>query len=180
MTGRRIDGFFYGLFMDRDILRHSQVEAAQPRRAYVNGYALVIGNRATLVPAPRARSYGMVFALTHDDMDRLYSGPDLEGYRPEAVIAHTLDGGALPVACEEQPSPAQRANEHLMLALRRDEGLAVDGWERAHGLGWSAAQRAIAAELDRAGRVCFDGRHLRLTAEGMLLADEITARLMLD
>ena len=66
MTDRRIDGFFYGLFMDIDILRASQVVAANPRRAYVGGYALRIGRRATLVPAPEARVYGMVFALTHD------------------------------------------------------------------------------------------------------------------
>ena len=40
MSDRRIDGFFYGLFMDGDILRDSQVAAVNPRRAYVDGYAL--------------------------------------------------------------------------------------------------------------------------------------------
>ncbi|MHC4447341.1 MAG: gamma-glutamylcyclotransferase family protein, partial [Planctomycetota bacterium] len=67
MTDRRIEGFFYGLFMDSDILRESQVVAVRPRRAYVDGYVLCIGRRATLVPTPGARAYGMVFALTHDE-----------------------------------------------------------------------------------------------------------------
>ncbi len=71
MTDRRIDGFFYGLFMDSGVLRESQVEAASPRRAYVDGYALRIGRRATLLPSSGARAYGMVFALTHDELDRL-------------------------------------------------------------------------------------------------------------
>jgi hypothetical protein len=37
MADRRIDGFFYGLFMDSDILRQSQVAAVRPRRAFVDG-----------------------------------------------------------------------------------------------------------------------------------------------
>lgn len=99
MTDRRIDGFFYGLFMDSDILRKSQVVAVNPRRAYVDGYVLCIGRRATLVPTPGARAYGMVFALTHDEFEKLYTAPGLEEYRPEAILAYSLEGGALPALC---------------------------------------------------------------------------------
>lgn len=99
MTGRRIDGFFYGLFMDSGILRASQVVAANPRRAYVDGYALRIGRRATLVPASEARVYGMVFALTHDELEKLYTAPGLEQYRPEAILAHSMEGESLPALC---------------------------------------------------------------------------------
>lgn len=99
MTERRIDGFFYGLFMDSDILRESQVEAVSPRRAYVDDYALRIGRRATLVPTPGARAYGMVFALTHDELETLYTAPGLEQYRPEAVLAHSMEGETLPALC---------------------------------------------------------------------------------
>lgn len=108
MTGRRIDGFFYGLFMDSDVLRESQVVAASPRRAYVDGYALRIGRRATLVPTPGARAYGMVFALTHDELEKLYAAPGLEQYRPEAILAHLLEGETLPALCynlREAPGP---------------------------------------------------------------------------
>ncbi len=78
MADRRIDGFFYGLFMDSGILRNSHVAAVNPRRAYVDDYALRIGRRATLVPASGARAYGMVYALTHDELERLYTAPGLE------------------------------------------------------------------------------------------------------
>lgn len=99
MTDRRIDGFFYGLFMDSDVLRDRQVRAVNPRRVYVDGYALRIGQRATLVPSPGARCYGMVFALTHDELEKLYTATGLEQYRPEAVIARLLAGKTLPALC---------------------------------------------------------------------------------
>ncbi len=120
MTDRRIDGFFYGLFMDREVLRESGVEAASPRRAYVDGHALRIGRRATLVPAPGARAYGMVFALTHDELERLYSPPGLEAYRPEAMLARGLDGGAWPALCynlRQAPGPDE-ANAEYAARLR--------------------------------------------------------------
>ena len=57
MSDRRIDCFFYGLFMDVDVLQHSHVVPSNPRRAYIDGFALRIGRRATLVPSPGARAY---------------------------------------------------------------------------------------------------------------------------
>ena len=51
MSDRRIDTFFYGLFMDIDILREGGVAPINPRRAYVEDLALRIGRRATLVPS---------------------------------------------------------------------------------------------------------------------------------
>lgn len=99
MTNRRIDGFFYGLFMDPEVLRENQIVAHHPRRAYADGYALRIGRRATLVPTSGARVYGMIYALTHDELEKLYGAPGLEEYRPEAILAHTLDGSAFPALC---------------------------------------------------------------------------------
>jgi hypothetical protein len=120
MSNRRVDGFFYGLFMDVDILKESLVTPVKPRRAYVDGYGLRIGRRATLVPSERARSYGMVFALTHNELDRLYSSPGLLDYRPEAVLVSTLDGGNLPALCYnllELPGPDE-ANADYAARLR--------------------------------------------------------------
>ena len=86
MSDRRIDAFFYGLFMDIDILRQEDVAPVNPRRAYVDDFALHIGQRATLLPSPGGRVYGMLFGLTHSELERLYVAPDLEQYRPEAVL----------------------------------------------------------------------------------------------
>ncbi len=111
MNERRIDGFFYGLFMDVNILSGSGVMPIDPRRAYVDGFALRIGHRATLVPSAGRRSYGMVIALTHAELERLYDAPGLDQYRPEAVLAHCLDGGSVAALCYNlltEPRPDER------------------------------------------------------------------------
>jgi hypothetical protein len=114
---RRIDAFFYGLFMDASILRQNGVTALNLRQAYVADFALRIGQRATLVPSSGARAYGMLVALSHSDLGRLYSGPGLEHYRPEAVLAHTLDGLPTPALCynlREEPQPGERNPDYAM------------------------------------------------------------------
>lgn len=103
MGKRRVDGFFYGLFMDGDVLKNQSVTAVNPRKAYVDDFELCIGRRSTLVPSQGERSYGVVYALTHEDLERLYSPPDLQGYSPEAVLATTLEGESLPALCYNLP-----------------------------------------------------------------------------
>ena len=120
MSSKRVDGFFYGLFMDVGLLKTSGVMAENPRKAYVDGYSLRIGNRATLVPAEQGRAYGMVLALTHGELDVLYGGPGLENYRPEALQATLMDGGSLPALCYnllEAPAEHER-NDAYAAKLR--------------------------------------------------------------
>jgi hypothetical protein len=124
MSDRRIDVFFYGLFMDVEILRKSGAAPGNPRRAFVDDFALRIGQRATLVPSSGSRAYGMLFALTHPELDRLYAAPGLERYRPEAVLIRTLEGATTPALCYnlcEPPQPEERNPEYaarLQDALR--------------------------------------------------------------
>ena len=99
MSERRVDGFFYGLFMDVAVLRSSGAMPADPRPAYVDDFALRIGQRATLIPSAGARAYGMLIALTPSELDRLYNAPGLDQYRPEGVLARLLGGGSLPALC---------------------------------------------------------------------------------
>lgn len=111
MEPRRIDGFFYGLFMDEHVLRQAGATPTNLRRAYVADFALRIGRRATLVPSPGARAHGMLIALTHAELERLYGAPGLEAYRPEAVIAHPAGGGPVAALCfnlVQPPEPHER------------------------------------------------------------------------
>jgi hypothetical protein len=106
-AARRVDVFFYGLFMDVDVLRKLGASPENPRRAYAPDFALRIGERATLVPAPAARAYGMVIGLTHAELDRLYGGPGLEQYRAEALMAQVIGGVAVPALCYNLPRPPE-------------------------------------------------------------------------
>jgi hypothetical protein len=127
MSDRRVDAFFYGLFMDVEVLRGSGATPAHPRRAYVDGFALRIGPRATLVPSAGARAYGMLFALTHAELDRLYAAPGLDQYRAEALLARPLEGEGppTPALCYnllEAPRPHERNPEYaarLQRALQK-------------------------------------------------------------
>ncbi|MBI3993331.1 MAG: radical SAM family heme chaperone HemW [Candidatus Lambdaproteobacteria bacterium] len=87
--------------------------------------------------------------------------------------------GQAPVARDERPNAAQRANEELMLCLRRDSGLHPLDWARQHGQPWSAGRRRLVERLVAEGKARWnaDGR-LCLTEPGLLLADAITAELM--
>src|SRR5262245_31241698 len=111
MASRPIEVFFYGLFVDVALLRRQAVVPRQARRAFVEGFMLRIGQRATLVPRVGARAYGMLMTLTHDDLAQLYVAPGLQHYRPEAVLVQTLEGQAVPALCynlAEPPSAAER------------------------------------------------------------------------
>jgi hypothetical protein len=62
----------------------------------------------------------MVFALTHEELEKLYTGPGLEQYRPEAVLAHSMEGKVLPALCYklcEKPG-ADEANPDYAARLR--------------------------------------------------------------
>jgi hypothetical protein len=107
---RRIDVFFYGLFMDADVLRDRTIAPANVRPARVEGFELRVGKRATLVSSDRGQVFGILMALTHLDLKKLYDAAGLEEYRPEAVIAYPLEGKAVPALCYNLPHPP-RADE---------------------------------------------------------------------
>jgi len=126
MGPRRIDGFFYGLFMDAQVLREAGTRPSNFRRAYVADFVLRIGKRATLVPSLGGRAYGMLISLTHAELDRLYGAPGLEAYRPEAVAAYLADGEVVPALCYnllKAPEPHERNPEYALRLKSVLEGL---------------------------------------------------------
>ena len=85
------DVFFYGLYMDPDVLKQKGVEPRNPRRAVLSNFVLKIGNKAALLRAKGQSSHGIVYALTRAEFNQLYSGPELAGYQPEAVSVKVGD-----------------------------------------------------------------------------------------
>jgi hypothetical protein len=102
---RRIDVFFYGLFMDDALLREKGMNPTNRRMAFVENFSLVIGARATLVPCPGQTAHGVLFSLTHAEVDALYAEASVSVYRPEALLAHLGDGQAVPALCFNLPAP---------------------------------------------------------------------------
>lgn len=112
---RKIHIFFYGLFMDEDLLHSKGVTPTNLRPALLTGFQLRIGNRATLVPAKSSQVFGLVASLTHGELERLYSEPSVQDYKPEAVLVQLSNADVLPALCfnlPELPSTAERNAEY--------------------------------------------------------------------
>jgi hypothetical protein len=103
--------FFYGLFMDPAILNKRGVSPGEGRRARVDGHALRIGERATLVPEDGAHALGMAYALEASQLQALYSADGLEAYTPTLVQVQYEDGTAEAAECwvlAQAPEPGER------------------------------------------------------------------------
>ncbi len=131
MPSRRADVFFYGLFMDEDVLRAQGVAPEDLRLAWVDGVALRIGKRATLVSIQSGRVHGLVMSLTAAELQHLYSQPGLEAYKPQAVLAHLADGSVVAALCYnlvESTAPGEANPEYAtkLRAVARKVGLPED------------------------------------------------------
>lgn len=115
---RRLDVFFYGLFMDADLLRAQGFDPRDPRLASVAGRALLLGARATLVPASGGRVHGMVMALTHAEIDRLYAEPSVAAYRAEPVVAELNEGRGVAALCFNLPEAPSAADSNPDYAIK--------------------------------------------------------------
>lgn len=99
MISGKIDVFFYGLFLDEGILKAYGIDALNQRKAKVEDYSLLISDRATLSACTGSVAYGMVYSISHADIEKLYSGPGLEAYKPEALLVGLENGEKLPALC---------------------------------------------------------------------------------
>ena len=111
--------------MDEDLLRSKGVTQANLRPASLKGFQLCIGDRATLLPAQSGHVFGLVASLSHAELERLYSEPSVQAYKPEAVLVQLLDGEDLTGLCfnlPEPPSTDERNTEYaskLRILARR-------------------------------------------------------------
>jgi oxygen-independent coproporphyrinogen-3 oxidase len=82
-----------------------------------------------------------------------------------------LERGRRPERVHEHLTPVTRATERVMLGLRLDEPLALDGLE-------PAVDAAEVAQLAERGLVVHEGSSLLLTQKGRFLGGGVTARLL--
>lgn len=118
---RRIDVFFYGLFMDAALLKAKGVDPQNSRHARVDNFKLSIGERATLSPSDGDAVFGLLFALTHDEIDRLYSEASVRSYRPEAVLAVLENGDTTPALCFNLTASDSASNRNTEYAAKLRE-----------------------------------------------------------
>jgi len=113
------DVFFYGLYMDPEILKSKDVDPRNPRIGFAEGYQLRLGNMATLLRDKEAKAYGVVYSLTHEEVALLYAKSGLDMYVSESLLV-TLDSGeCIPTLCCNLLTPPEESesNEEYMAKL---------------------------------------------------------------
>jgi len=116
---RRVAVFFYGLFMDAELLRAKGTDPVVVGNASIAGAALRVGRRAAVVPSDGETVYGVLMELTHADLERLYSEPSVSMYRPEPVLVLVTGRGFVPALCYNLvAAPDEEPNREYVAALR--------------------------------------------------------------
>ena len=122
--------FFYGLFMDESLLASKEIKPSSVAIGHVDGYALCIGTRATLLPDESNRAHGVLMTIGADDAKALYSDESVADYIAEPVSVVLSDGTLKPAVCYNLPESKLRGTNaeyaKALLALARRLGLPGD------------------------------------------------------
>lgn len=84
--------FFYGLYMDEEILKSKNVKPREKVLAFAKGFKLKVGKMATLLRDKNSRAHGIVYSLTYEEIDKLYKNSGLTDYITEAILVETKEG----------------------------------------------------------------------------------------
>lgn len=98
--------FFYGLFMDTNILEKNGIQPSNERRGYLNDYTLKIGNRASLIPCKHERAYGLVMTVDKAAILELYAEASVADYIAEEVNIVVDGDETLKAICYNLPVEA--------------------------------------------------------------------------
>jgi hypothetical protein len=129
MAESRVWTFFYGSYMNFNVLREVNYVPEKWEVARLAGYDIRIQPRANLLRSEEHSVYGILATGTHAELDRLYAhAKDVLGevYLPEAVLAETCDGKWIPALCyicpAMEPRAAQRDYVDRIIAPARKNG----------------------------------------------------------
>jgi hypothetical protein len=116
MTGEpasepRVAVFFYGSYINRDVLRDVGLVPDEIEVAKLSGFEIRIRPLANLDHAPAGIVWGILTRVTHAELERLYAhARDVLGgvYLPQAVLVETLEQELKPALCYIAPSLEER------------------------------------------------------------------------
>jgi hypothetical protein len=111
MTEPKVWTFFYGSFINLEVLREVGLVPDAVEVAKLTGFDIRIQPLANLVRADERCVYGITATATHRELSRLYAYAEsaLGGtYLPEAVLVETLDRRFRPALCYIAPAMEPR------------------------------------------------------------------------
>ena len=122
--------FFYGSYINFDVLKEVNIILENWEVAKLNGYDIVIRPRANLIKSEMHCVFGIITSLSHSDLEKLYTHAKNvlgELYLPEAVLLETKGNKWLPALCyichDMQPRPAENDYINRIIKLAKKLGL---------------------------------------------------------
>ena len=118
MSPAKVWVFFYGSYINLEVLKEVNLVPEHWEVARLPGFDILIEPRANLMHSEQHCVYGIVATATHSQLERLYAhAKDVLGeiYLPEAVLVETMDGKCRPALCYIAPSmdPRPAANDYI-------------------------------------------------------------------
>ena len=108
--------FFYGSFINREVLAELGVTLARYRVAILRDHDILIRPLATVVPRIGFCVYGIVAELPQPDVDRLYGEDWVRAYAPVDLAVETLEGAVEEPRCYVAPpcaDPLDATDEYI-------------------------------------------------------------------
>jgi hypothetical protein len=133
MTEPKVWVFFYGSYINLDVLREVQLVPERWEVARLHGFDIRIQPRANLIRSQESSVYGIVATATHTELARLYThARDVLGemYFPEAVLVQNLAGLWRPALCYICPEmiPRLADNAYIERIAGPARRLGFPGW----------------------------------------------------
>ena len=118
MSGPTVWTFFYGSYINFQVLQEVGLVPEEWQVARLSGFDIVIRPRANLVRSEEHCVWGILATATHAELEGLYAHAKNvlgEVYLPEAVLAQTRDGRWRPALCYIAPSmsPRHAVNDYI-------------------------------------------------------------------
>jgi len=154
MTEAQVSVFFYGSYINFDVLAEANIEKREYEIARLMGYTLAISPLANIIPSKYGTVYGILTRLTHRELDRLYTehARDKLGqeYLPQAVIIDRLNGvfqAALTYIAHEMKT--QNADPaYVDRILKPAETYGFPAWYREHIAAFKAHESKFATNIE--------------------------------
>ena len=106
MSEPRVSTFFYGSFINLDVLAEVDYVPSQYEVAHLDGYDIRIQPLANIVRSDNDRVYGIVALATHVQLERLYRQEWVGVYLPHPTLVTTEDDNSRPALSYIAPSMA--------------------------------------------------------------------------
>lgn len=138
MADRKVQVFFYGSFINLQVLEEAGLKKRAFAPACIHGYEMLMQPVANLRENGDGVVYGILVNLTHAELDTLYTKHIATitdyVYKPEAIFVATRGGKIVPAlvyVCDNM-KPEQAENAYIDKVLKAATSYGFPGWYLDH------------------------------------------------